>query len=209
VEPILISLFLFIFQIKICQQILNVSYGFQHTYGESKWDHHPQFVDCIVADDNPLLDFISIWIWIWITKCQWIKCLVVICHILWREIQIKICQQILNVSYGFQHTYGESKWDHHPQFWHNFLIRFWQGFFLYIYIPYTISCLPVSNVSKISVYKICLEIYLCILNSEFCQNLIKKLCQNCGWWSHFDSICMLKTVRDIQNLLAYFYLKHK
>jgi hypothetical protein len=81
--------------------------------------------------------------------------------------QIKICQQILNVSHGFQHTYGESKWDHHPQFWHNFLIRFWQGFFLYIYIPYTISCLPVSNVSKISVYKICLEIYLCILNSEF------------------------------------------
>jgi hypothetical protein len=81
--------------------------------------------------------------------------------------QIKICQQILNVSYGFQHTYGGSKWDHHPQFWHNFLVRFWQGFFLYSYIPYTISCLPVSNVSKISVYKICLEIYLCILNSEF------------------------------------------
>ena len=34
-------------------------------------------------------------------------------------------------------------------------------------LSYTISCLPFSNVSKISVYKIYLEIYLCILNSEF------------------------------------------
>ena len=66
----------------------------------------------------------------------------------------------------FCKTYGGSKWDQHPKFWLNFLVRFWV-FFLYIYIPYTISCQPFSNVSKISVYIICLEIYLCILNSEF------------------------------------------
>ena len=34
-------------------------------------------------------------------------------------------------------------------------------------LSYTISCLPFSNVPKISVYEIFLEFFLCILKSEF------------------------------------------
>jgi hypothetical protein len=124
--------------------------------------------------------------------------------------QIKICQQILNVSYGFQHTYGGSKWDHHPQFWHHFLVRFWQGFFLYIYIPYTISCLPVSNVSKISVYEICLEIYLCILNSEF--YVMYRISLHSMWQittKHFKVIHWHFVIQIQIQILYWYEIQHR
>ena len=83
--------------------------------------------------------------------------------------QIKIYQQILNVSYGFQHMIHME--GQNGTTTHNFDIIFQSDFDRVFFFTFTflktISCLPVSNVSKISVYKICLEIYLCILNSEF------------------------------------------
>jgi hypothetical protein len=146
----------------LCQQILNVSYGFQHTYGGSKWDHHPQFWH------NFLVRFWQgFFLYIWITKCQWItlKCLVVTATYCegkfytlhktqnlkyiniflnkfykqrsWKRLKLvdrKLykeckCKEKKTCRFSTYDTYGGSKWDHHPQFWHNFLIRFWQVFF--------------------------------------------------------------------------------